>query len=96
MIQVRVRMMGILREAAGRSDVDVSLEEGADISSVIQALINEHGKKLKGTLLDPVIRSALPNTLIIINGVEIGNLQGLDTPLWDGDNLVLLPVTHGG
>ncbi len=88
--------MGTIREAAGRSDVELSLEEGADVSTVIQELIDEHGEEFEWALLDPIIRSALPSTLILINGVEIGNLQGLDTSLWDGDKLVLLPVTHGG
>jgi len=38
----------------------------------------------------------LPNGLILRNGVEVGNLRGLDTALDDGDELVLISVTHGG
>ncbi len=34
--------------------------------------------------------------LIIVDGVEIGNLHGLETPLVDGSGVVLVPVTHGG
>ena len=36
------------------------------------------------------------NTLILLNGVEINNIDGLSTPVMDGDTLVLLSVTHGG
>lgn len=96
MIRVNVRMMGTLRDAAGRSEKEISLEEGADVLSAIRELIDEHGEKLERALIDPVIQSALPNALILLNGVEIGNLKGLVTALRDGDKMVLLPVTHGG
>ena len=88
--------MGTLKDAAGRSEEELSLEEGADISSAIRELIDEHGEELERALVDPVIQSALPNALILLNGVEIGNLKGLVTALRDGDKMVLLPVTHGG
>ena len=96
MIRVNVRMMGTLRDSAGRSEEELSLEEGADVSSAIRELIDEHGEELEKALVDPVIQSALPNALILLNGVEIGNLKGLVTALRDGDKMVLLPVTHGG
>jgi MoaD family protein len=96
LIRVNVRMMGTLRDATGRSEEELSLEEGADVSSAIRELIDEHGEELERALVDPVIQSALPNALILLNGVEIGNLKGLVTALRDGDKMVLLPVTHGG
>ena len=89
-------MMGTLRDSAGRSEEELSLEEGADVSTAIRELIDEHGEELERALVDPVIQSALPNALILLNGVEIGNLKGLVTALRDGDKMVLLPVTHGG
>jgi len=96
LIRVNVRMMGTLRDATGSSEEELSLEEGADVSTAIRELIDEHGEELERALLDPVIQSALPNTLILLNGVEIGNLKGLVTALRDGDKMVLLPVIHGG
>ena len=96
MIRVNVRMMGTLRDATGRSEEELSLREGADVSSAIRELIDEHGEELERALVDPVIQSALPNALILLNGVEIGNLKGLVTALRDGDKMVLLPVTHEG
>ena len=33
---------------------------------------------------------------ILVNGVKINNIKGMDTPLDDGDHIVLIPVTHGG
>ena len=96
MVRVSVRMMGSLREASGRGEEELTLSNGSDVSSVIRKLIEEHGESLEKALMDPIINSPRPNALILLNGVEVGNLDGLKTPVVDGDALVLLSVTHGG
>ena len=52
--------------------------------------------KFENSLIDPELKDPRPNALIIINGKEINVLQGLQTMLHDGDEIVLLPVAHGG
>jgi len=32
----------------------------------------------------------------MVSGTEVGALNGLDTMLKDGDEIVFLPVAHGG
>lgn len=96
MVQIKVRMMGLLKEASGRTEEELILDDGADISTVIRILVNEHGEEMKNALLDPVLQNPLPNALVLLNGVEISNLLGLTTTVGDGDVLVLLSVTHGG
>lgn len=95
-ISVVVRMMGTLRAASGKPEASVDLPEGGDVSTVLQTLVEKFDNSFKETLLDPVIQSPSANALIILNGVEINNLQGLNTKLKDGDELILLPITHGG
>lgn len=96
MVSVVVRMMGTLRAASGRLEASVDLPEGGDVSNVLQTLVEKFDESFKDVLLDPVIQSPSANALIILNGVEINNLQGLNTKLKDGDELILLPITHGG
>jgi molybdopterin converting factor small subunit len=36
------------------------------------------------------------NSLILVNGREISVLNGLETKLNDGDEIVFVPVVHGG
>ncbi len=96
MIRVGVRLMGTLRDPTGKSEETLVIDGEADVSGVIDALIELHGEPLETALIDPVAGSPLPNALILVNGVEIGNIRGLGTPLQDGDSVVLLSVTHGG
>ena len=96
MVQVTVRMLGTLKEASGTGEARLTLPGEADVAGVVQRLVEEHGDGLAALLLDPVLRSPLPNALILLNDVEINNLDGLGTRVGDGDTLVLLAVAHGG
>jgi MoaD family protein len=97
MVRVNVRMMGPLREASGRSEEELNLTDIVDVSSAIRELVEEHGEAFKEALLDPLTKNPTTiKTLILLNGVEINNIKGIDTPLADGDHIVLIPVTHGG
>jgi molybdopterin converting factor small subunit len=52
--------------------------------------------KAKRILIDPELEDPRPNTLILINGREISVLNGLETMLKDGDEIVFIPVLHAG
>lgn len=95
-IRVTARMMGPLKEASGSEEQELTLNQDAKVSDAIHRILEVHEGALDGPLLDPYTRSPATNTLILLNGVEVGNLLGLETPLRDGDRLVLLSVTHGG
>lgn len=96
MIRVGVRLLGALRNPTGKSEETLVIDGEPDVSGVIDALIELHGEHLDKALIDPIAGNPLPNALILVNGVEIGNIRGLSTPLQDGDSVVLLSVTHGG
>jgi len=51
---------------------------------------------LKRSLIDQQFADPRPNALILVNGREIGVLDGLGTKLRDGDEVVFVPVVHGG
>lgn len=58
--------------------------------------ITEELPALKGALFDPELGDPRPNSLILVNGREVSVLNGLDTILNDGDEVVLIPILHGG
>ena len=95
MPQVTVRMVGVAKEAAGTPEQTLTIPPKSIISTVLQTLIETHGDALRDAILDPTTQTPV-STLILLNGVETGNLQGLKTPVTDGDTIILLSVTHGG
>jgi molybdopterin converting factor small subunit len=95
MARVTVRMVGVAKEASGTPEQTLTIPPDSNVSTILQTLIDEHGDAFREAILDPATQTPV-STLILLNGVETGNLQGLDTPIADGDTIVLLSVTHGG
>ena len=92
---ITVKFVGALRHVSGAGEL--ALDCKGDIS--IRALINEITKEmpvLKRSLIDQQLEDPRPNALILVNGKEISVLNGLETKLKDGDEIVLVPVVHGG
>jgi molybdopterin converting factor small subunit len=94
-VRVDVRLMGVLRDAAGSTEIRLEVEEGSSLGDMVDRLIEEH-PDLEDALIDKVVDSYAPNALILVDGVEASNLDGSSTSLRDGSTLVFLPVTHGG
>ena len=53
-------------------------------------------KEIETEIIDPELNSPFPNTLIMLNGVEVKNLEGLLTPVEEDSEIDFLPVIHGG
>jgi MoaD family protein len=92
---ITVRFVGSLRASAGKSRLTLHLGKGASLREVITKIADDK-PRLKRALIDPELNDPRANSLILVNGKEIGVLQGLDTMLEDGDELTLIPVVHGG
>jgi len=95
MARVTVRMVGVAKEAAGTPEETLTIPPNSNVSTILQTLIEKYGDTFRDAILDPSTQTPV-STIILLNGVETGNLQGLDTPVADGDTIVLLSVTHGG
>jgi molybdopterin synthase sulfur carrier subunit len=93
---VEVKFLGVFRQFSGRNRVLVKLEKPATIGKAIEKLVEAFSSEFKRTLVDPELEDPRPNALILVNGKEIGVLQGLETEVEDGDEIVLVPVSHGG
>lgn len=95
-ISVKVRLIGVFRVLSGKSRLRVELEEPAIVRKVIQKLVEALSPEFKEALIDPELRDPRPNALILVNGKEISVLEGLETEVNKGDEIVLVPVSHGG
>ena len=95
-VGVRVKLLGFFRVSSGRSRVTVKLGDGATVGDVVERLIASSPPEFKEALIDPVLREPSPKALILVNGKEVGVLDGVGTAVGDGDEVVLVPVTHGG
>jgi molybdopterin synthase sulfur carrier subunit len=94
-VRVNFRFVGNFRNLAGKGKFTLELSEGILLKEAIKQII-EKFPKIERALIDPELDDPRPNTLIIVNGREISVLNGLETLLKDGDEVVFVPVSHGG
>ncbi|MCJ7732893.1 MoaD/ThiS family protein [Candidatus Bathyarchaeota archaeon] len=94
-MQVKIRILGAIRETWGLKETVLDIPMDSTVGSTIQVLIGDN-ESLRSLLWDLEVDSPSPNALIMLNGVEINNLQGMETPIKQGQELVLLSVVHGG
>lgn len=92
---VTVRLYGPLRKAFGSDENSIELKGDMNVATIVRKLSSDNSQ-LAEYLIDPVIGDQSPNSLILLNGVEINNLEGFETMIPEGAELVLLSVTHGG
>lgn len=94
-MSVDIRLLGIFKDAYGSDKA--SLELGTPMR--LRELIAEMARlspEVGRVLIDPELLDPRPNAVILVNGKEINVLEGLETEIKEGDQLVLIPVTHGG
>jgi MoaD family protein len=89
---VRVKLPTQLRDAAAnQSETSV---EGGTVGEALEALYAEHGE-LRTRLADD--DGGLRRFVnVYLGGEDIRFLQGLETPVADGDELTILPAVAGG
>jgi molybdopterin synthase sulfur carrier subunit len=87
---VTVKFVGSLRSLAGKGKLAMELGKMASLMEVMKRMAEESPK------LKPALANSKAGMLILVNGKEVSVLNGLETMLKDGDEVVFVPVIHGG
>ena len=104
-MEVHLRLFGLGEQAAGRTKSTMHLSRGATVGSLMETLCTGEGSCLSARFpFDPStgLRTsfaqgrAQDRLLILVNGRSVHILQGLDTPLADGDRVTIMPKAFGG
>jgi len=90
MISVKVKNFGILRTWLG-SLIAVQLEENAVVNDLLNEIFRKYGGHVKDLLIDPKTGTVFNYIKIFKNGRIIFFDQGVNTPLADEDEIVIIP-----
>ena len=95
-ICVKVRFLGVFQRLTGKKSCELDLQEPATVKDVVAKLLDEFSGELETVLVDSQLDDPRPNALILVDGKEVSALQGLETKVKDGQEIVFLPMVHGG
>jgi molybdopterin synthase sulfur carrier subunit len=92
---ITVKFVGALRHFSGTNKLALNCKACLSIKELVNEVTKEM-PQLKRSLIDQQFDDQRPNALMLVNGREISVLNGLETQLQDGDEVVLVPFVHGG
>ena len=96
-MRVHVKLYGVLKTAAKTERLELDFESPVSIRQLVNKLVSVIARpEFETYLIDADTKDPRPNALILVSGTEIGALNGIDSTLRDGDEVVFLPVAHGG
>ncbi len=96
-MRVHVKLYGVLKTAAKTERLELDFESPISIRQLVNKLVSVIARpEFETYLIDADTKDPRPNALILVSGTEIGALNGIDSTLRDGDEVVFLPVAHGG
>jgi len=92
-MEIELRFFATFREAVGSKTIDRTYEDGSTVGDVLAALEGEFGGLRGDLLVDGDLR---PQINVLKNGREVLHIDGVETPLADGDTLSVFPPVAGG
>ena len=85
-----------LKQVIGQRLTEIDLPDGSTVEDFLAYLRERWGEKLSTHLFDPHNGAVLPYVRIMVNGQTIQFLAGMETPLREGDEVLILPPVSGG
>jgi molybdopterin synthase sulfur carrier subunit len=92
---VNVKFVGSFRGVSGKSEIVFRFSSPVSLKVLVANVVKKL-PKLKSALVNPESGEPRSNMLVLVNGQEIGVLNGIETKVNDGDEVVFVPVVHGG
>jgi molybdopterin synthase sulfur carrier subunit len=90
-----VKFIGSLRRVLGAEKLGLDFDGDCSIRELIDKIAIEK-PEFKHSLVDGRADVSTANALVLVNGKEISVLNGLDTRVKNDDEVVFVPVAHGG
>ncbi len=95
-MNVKVHYLGLVKTYTNKTQEEVIIEEGAPLSQLLEKLASLFGEPFNPEIYDPAKKEVKPTFMILVNSVVIGQLEGLNTKLKEGDIVMVMPLMTGG
>ena len=85
-----------IKDVIGQRLTEIELSSGSTVDDFLTYMKERWGDELSTRLFHPNSVEVLPYVRVMVNGQTIEFLEGRETPLKDGDEILILPPVSGG
>ena len=95
-MRVKIQYLGLVKTYTNKGTDEFELQAGAPLSELLNKVAANSGKQFIKDVFEPGQKDVKAMFTVMVNGVIIGQLKGVETRLKDGDNVILMPLMTGG
>ena len=95
-MRVKVHYLSLVKSFTKTSQDEFNLKEESPLSELLYNVAQKYGKPFTNEVYDPACREMKPTFVTMVNGVLMDQLQGLNTPLKNDDNVIIMSLMTGG
>jgi len=95
-MKVKVQYLGFIKNLINQSEDEFELEEDASLSELLNKIAGIYGKPFQKEVYEKGLKDVKMGFVVTVNGVLMGQLKGVDTPLNNGDTIILMSLMSGG
>jgi MoaD family protein len=95
-LDVKVQYFGYIKSLVNKKEEHYKLKDDASLADLLNKLAGIHGPTFRKDIYEPGYSDVKTGFSVTVNGVFIGQLDGLNTKLADDDTIILMPLISGG
>ena len=95
-MRIKVQYLGMVKTYTNKTQDEIIMENEAKLSDLLNKIASEFGKQFNKDIYEPGMRDVKPMFTVMVNGIVMGQLDGVDTKLKDADNVIIMPLMTGG
>jgi len=95
-MKVKVQYLGPIRAALNKKDEEIEVSLKATVYELLRKLSNTYGNVFEVEVFEEDGGNLRDGLVVTVNGMAIGQLDGVKTRLKLGDVVTLLPLFAGG
>lgn len=95
-IRIKVEYLGFIKNLLNKRSEEFNLAEGASLRNLLGKLSDLYGKPFKSKIYELGHKDMKYGFVVTVNGVLMGQLEGVETRLTSGDHVILMSLMSGG
>ena len=95
-MQVKVHYISLVKTYTNKSQEEITLNDNATLIQLLDKIAEAYGKQFMQEVYDPNKKEMKSTFVAMVNGVLMDQLKGTNTPLKNGDSIILMSLMTGG
>ena len=95
-MKIKVHYISLVKTYTKTSQEEFTLNETAQLSDLLNRVSEKYGNPFTQEVYDPDRKEMKATFVAMVNGIHMDQLKGVNTPLKDGDSIILMSLMTGG